>query len=92
MSKISQRILLDIVIVLSVFYLPWWISAILVAIGAFFFDKFYEIFFIGLLLDILYGVKTEKFYGVWFIFTVVFTLIYIIIKYFKKNIRSYKYN
>ncbi len=90
MNKTTARILLNIAIISSMFYLPWWVVIILALPGVFLFDGFYEIFFVGLLLDVLYGVKAEEFYGIWFVFTIIFTIIYITIKRLKKNIRFYE--
>ncbi len=92
MNKTISRILLNIVIIFSVFYFPWWIVALLSLFGVFLFNRFYEIFFIGLFIDMLYGVKADKFYGMWFIFTVIFTIMYILAKRLKKNIRFYDSN
>jgi len=90
MNKMTSRILLNIAIISSVFYFPWWLVATLVVIGAFLFDGFYEMIFIGFLLDVLYGARAEEFYGIWFVFTIIFTTMYIIIKRLKKNIRFYE--
>lgn len=87
MNKTTLRILLNIVSILSIFYLPWWVVAFLSLFGLFVFDKFYEVFFYGFFLDVLYGVKSNEFYGSWFIFTVIFVFMYILIKRLKKNLR-----
>lgn len=89
MSKITSRILLDAVIIFSVFYFGWWETALLVLFGIIAFDGFYEVFIAGLLLDILYGVRTEEFYGIWFVFTLFFSVMYLVTMRIKKNTRFY---
>jgi|GEM_PF-1266785 len=39
-----KRIVLDFVIILSIFILPWWISLPLIFIGLLVFEKYYEFF------------------------------------------------
>ncbi|MBI2099947.1 MAG: hypothetical protein HYT48_01240 [Candidatus Vogelbacteria bacterium] len=41
----------------SVFYLPWWLSAILTVGGVMMFDQFYEVALAALLFDLLYGLS-----------------------------------
>lgn len=48
-------IAIRILIVLSVFFLPWWLTTILAVLALLKFDFFLEIVLIGLLLDVIYG-------------------------------------
>jgi len=54
-KDIIFRIIYDLVVLLAVFVLPWWLSSILVILGLFLFRSFYEIFIPALAMDSLYG-------------------------------------
>ncbi len=82
-----SRILIDIFIFLSILFFPWWITVILVIWGVFLFDNFYEALLAGLLIDLLYGTRTEEFFGIWFVFFIIFLSIYFLAGKLKENIR-----
>ncbi|MBC8465012.1 MAG: hypothetical protein H8D63_01380, partial [Parcubacteria group bacterium] len=50
MSQTITRIITDIVLLLCVFFAPWWITLLLGSVAAFFFRSFIEIIIVGLLL------------------------------------------
>lgn len=81
------RVSTDILILLSILYLPWWFTAFLALLGIFLFKNFYEVVFAGFLLDLLYGTAVKEFYGIWFIFTAFFLILFILMERLKKNIR-----
>ncbi|MSU55363.1 MAG: hypothetical protein EXS46_02365 [Candidatus Taylorbacteria bacterium] len=58
MSK--KRAVADILILLSVFIFPWWVTFIVATICLFIFKNFYEIFVFGILIDILYGIPIRR--------------------------------
>jgi len=60
----KKRIIFDLILVGAIFYTPWWVVAVLAAIGAFLWPLYYEIIAFGILVDILYGAKTLPFGGV----------------------------
>jgi hypothetical protein len=84
------RIFIDIILILSIFYFPWWVTALFALSGIFIFKNFYESIIAGFLIDALYGTKTSEFAGVWFVFTASFFLLYILSTRLKKNIRIYE--
>lgn len=86
----TLRIFINIALLVSIFYLPWWATTFIVLFGIFIFKNFYEAVLAGFLMDILYGTKTIEFMNIWFIFTAFYFLIYILITAFKKNIRFYE--
>jgi len=81
------RILADIIIFLSILFLPWWVTIFLVLFGIFFFNHFYEAIIAGILIDLLYGTRAEEFFGIWFLFFIIFSSIYFFGEKLKKNIR-----
>ncbi len=90
MNKTLLRISLDAIIFLSIFYFPWWVGMFLAVVGILFFSNFFEIFLVGYLLDLLYGTNVKEFYGIWFVFTLLSVVVYVIIEHIKKNIRFYE--
>jgi len=51
----AGRILVDVILVVGAFLLPWWVTAILGLAALFYFKNFYEAIAIGLVLDSIYG-------------------------------------
>lgn len=70
-NTIAIRLILDGLMLLSVFLLPWWctfaIGAVLLLLSG-----SYEIILAGFLWDTLYGAPTELFFGIRYILTVIF--------------------
>ena len=60
---------------------PWWVTFALAFCLFAIFDRYYELIFLGLLFDILYGDR--------FIISIITILLYIVLNSFKKYIRSY---
>jgi hypothetical protein len=79
------RVVFGVVLIISAFVLPWWVSFILSLIGLFSFRRLYEVVFVGIILDSLYPIP----FSIWgfdFIFTLFFIIaLYLIVK-FRKNL------
>jgi len=71
-SNSSRRIIVDVLIFLSIFIAPWWLSVFFISILFFIFKPFYEGLLFGLTIDLLYSNYREIFFGlpVVFIFLV----------------------
>ena len=82
------RIILNVLMFGSVLFFPWWFT-IIIAICFLFAFNAYEVLFWGLLADILYGVSTTNFFGIRFIFTIIFTLFFIGARILKKRLAYY---
>lgn len=68
---------------------PWWVPILLSVVGLFIFDNFYEVLFIGFLLDVFYGSRFV--FENWpYFFTSVITLASFIIIKTKKNFIFYR--
>jgi len=59
MNNKAKRIFLDSILFLSIFFLPWWITLIIGGALVYFFDSFFEILIVGLVLDTLYGIGNQ---------------------------------
>lgn len=80
-----NRIIFSVVLLGAVFYTPWWIVAVLAFMGAFFWTSYFEIFAIGILLDILYGASAFPLGGVYGILGA--TAIFFIASYARRAVR-----
>lgn len=81
------RIILNISLLISILFLPWWVS-ILLGILILFLYKFYEIIIWGIFADSLYA-SIDGFFGIQFIFTLTFTFLFLISILMKKRIIFY---
>ena len=61
----KKRIFFDLILLVAVFYTPWWVVAVLGLIGAFYCSQYYEVIVAGLLIDILYGASSFPLGGVY---------------------------
>lgn len=85
-----KRVIFDIILFLSLFVLPWWISLFLVIIGIFIFDNFYEFIVSGIIFFSLYRAGNERLISSPIIFSLSLIIFYIVIQYIKSNIIFYK--
>ena len=83
----SLNPLIRILIVVSPFFLPWWIVFILALAALFYFDSFYEIVALGLICDVLYA-SSHSLVGLYG-FTLISGLILILVRQIKKRLIMY---
>jgi hypothetical protein len=83
---LTARIFFNIILFLSVFFLPWWISILLGLIFVFIFSEYYEIIVLGLLLDSLYS-ETGSFKSA--LFTLAAVVVFIVAFEIRKRMRIY---
>lgn len=50
-----MRIVCNIALILSVLYLPWWVTACMVIVSGILVVRCYEVIVYGILFDVLYG-------------------------------------
>lgn len=70
----KKRIIFDLILLSAIFYLPWWIVAILAFIGAFVWPMYYEIIAFGVIVDVLYGANSSILSGLASVFVAVVIL------------------
>jgi len=87
----AKRIIFDIILFLTIFFLPWWITVATAFISMILFKKFWEGVAVFFLIDLLYSLpKTSKdwqIYGHFGIFTLTGIILFLIINKIKSNIR-----
>jgi len=77
------RIIVAVILLISVFVLPWWLLAFLFLLGVFTFPFFYEVIFIALIADLFYD---HIFFGRFFIpiFAIVMALVMFVFERFRR--------
>lgn len=82
------RIVFNILMFLSVLFLPWWVTVIVAMV---FLSKFkaYEIIFWGVFADILYNASVPSFLNIEYLFTITFIVLLIISHYLKRRLMFY---
>ncbi|PIZ87545.1 hypothetical protein COX93_00690 [Candidatus Nomurabacteria bacterium CG_4_10_14_0_2_um_filter_30_12] len=81
------RIFSLLFLLISVLFWPFWVSIILGLIGIIYFSKYWESIILFLLSDLLYGIREERFFNIYFISFIVSLLTLIIIEFLKKKLR-----
>lgn len=85
-----KRVVFDVVLFISVFVLPWWISVLLLFIGVFIFNNFYEFIIASVIIYSLYAISGDRIISSPIFFSSVLIILYITIEYIKNNIILYK--
>jgi hypothetical protein len=83
------RILADIVLLVSVFIFPWWFVLMLGTVMLFIFPDFYEILFLGIVLDSLYNAPIARYHHVEFVVTLITVFLFILAEVLKRRLRFY---
>lgn len=82
-----KRLICDIILLGSLFFLPWYWTASLAIIFMIFFRRYWEAAAAAFLIDIFYSVPTKNIYGHFGLFTAIGIILLIVLEKFKSNIR-----
>jgi len=82
------RISLNILMVSSILFLPWWLSILFALVLLFGFEAV-EVLGWGLLIDILYGTPLTLFFNFTFIFTLLFLTLFLVTTHLKQRLIFY---
>lgn len=85
---VIKRIIFDILLFLSIFILPWWITVILAFMGIFIFNNFYEFIVSFVIMYSLYVIPGVKITPFWF--SLIISTLYLGIQGFRHYIILYK--
>jgi len=86
-TTIVQRIILDIILLLSVLFLPWWITIILALALVFYFKLYYEFIIAAVLTDMLYGVPKAWLFDLAIMYTTFSIVLFILVQWIKTRLR-----
>ncbi len=85
------RIIADIVVFVSIFWLPWPIFIVLGCLCVFLFENYIEFVIAALIFDSLYSVSTVHFMHIQFLATIIALAVLIIAGGIKKQLRVHLY-
>jgi len=85
----ALRILAGVTLVISILFMPFWVTLILTFAGMIYFHIFLEAVFSLLLLDLLYGVPEAKFFGIFFISSIIGVTLLAAVEISKKKLKFY---
>ncbi|HEY4486918.1 MAG TPA: hypothetical protein VJB70_04270 [Candidatus Paceibacterota bacterium] len=86
----ALRIIAQFIMLFSLLFLPWWVTALCGIVFLFFITSFYEIIFWGFLGDVLYGTQITSLYNFSYLMTVGALVLFVLMQYAKKEMRLYE--
>jgi len=86
------RICFSGAVLLSILFLPFWVSIVLALLGIIFFSIFWEVVAIFFLSDLLYGIQEAKLFNIYFFSFTLSLVLLICIELLKKKLKFYKEN
>lgn len=84
-NGVKKRIIFDLVLLIAIFYVPWWVIGIAAFIGVFMYPLYYEIIIVGVILDILYGAHLYPISGTYNTLSAI--VIFFVASYLRKAVR-----
>ena len=78
-----KRVAYGACLILAAFITPWWCAVLLSIMGILYFENMYEVIFVGLIIDMLYGIHVS-----WFGITIWYTIGLSAALYILTNIKS----
>lgn len=81
------RIITTLILVVMVFFAPWWVTLALAIAAALIIDSYYEILPLGALADILYGTLGDSFMGYGAIGFMISIAVFLAVEKIKKELR-----
>ena len=83
------RVIATVVLFLSIFFMPFWVSFIIALCAMMYFRYFFEaliLFFIG---DLMYGTNEPKFFGITFVLTLTACILFACVEFMKTRLKYY---
>ncbi|MCX6754746.1 MAG: hypothetical protein NTU81_02890 [Candidatus Nomurabacteria bacterium] len=85
-----KRAIFDIILFISIYIFPWWVTVLLLLIGIFIFDSFYEFMIFNVVIFALYSASGDRVISSLVFFPIIIITIYAVIQYIKNNMIIYK--
>ncbi len=83
------RILVDALLFLAVLLLPPFVPIIIALCLLYYFESFYEIIFVGLFIDTIYGRPLSNFYNFSYLMTFISVVLFVSSIFAKKRLKFY---
>ncbi len=81
----AVRIVFSIILLLSILFLPFWVSLLLAIVGMVFFPYYLEAVFFLFISDLLYGVPQARYLNITFVSSIISAALFFSIEFFKKR-------
>ena len=85
----ALRILASFLLLLSILFMPFWVSVILALVGMMYFNIFLEAVVLFFIADLLYGVEKTRFFGVFFLSFILSVILLVLVEILKKKLKFY---
>jgi hypothetical protein len=85
-----KRVIFDVILFVLVFILPWWASLLLLLVGIFVFNDFYEFIIACVIIYSLYSIPSDRLISSQVFFAGVIIILYVVIQVIRNNIILYK--
>ena len=85
----ALRIIFSTILLISILFMPFWLSLILGLAGMILFPMFWEAIALFLLSDFLFGVKEARFFNMFFIASITSLIILFALEALKKKLKFY---
>ena len=83
------RILASLILLLSILFLPFYISVILALGGIIYFAFFWEAFVLFLISDLLYGANEARFFHIKFVSALIVIFLIILAEFLRKKLKTH---
>lgn len=81
------RIILSVIILFCILFLPFWVSVVFGLFGVIYFSYFFEVVFLFLLSDLLYGVGEVRYLQVTFVSFAIALGVLLLAEFLKKKFK-----
>lgn len=85
----TTRILIDILLFLAILFLPPFFTVIIALLLLYYFESFYEIIFVGFIIDTLYGRPLTSLYNFSYSMTFISAVLFVSSIFAKKQLKFY---
>lgn len=82
-----MRFLVDILLFVGALFLPWWLVLLTASALFFVFPRFYELFFVAMCIDLLYGLPVDRFGNFQFVLSLGALFLYFALDFAKRRMR-----
>ncbi|HBV01779.1 MAG TPA: hypothetical protein DEF00_05375 [Candidatus Taylorbacteria bacterium] len=82
-----MRAIADFLLITAAFLLPWWVVLLCAAALFFVFERFFELFLVAFLMDLLFAVPLPRFGRFEFVLSFGSVFLYLILNAIKKKMR-----
>jgi hypothetical protein len=88
-KSLKHRLIFDALFFIGALFLPWWVMLSAIVVGVFLFGFFFEGVLYAILIDVVFGVPTVRFWSLPYFFTLLVLVCITISLIIRKTTRMY---